>query len=119
MTHASRSDRPELQVPGPPSVAEGWQASGRSASALPAQTGVRSEAARAAPARYKMTPWRVICGLCWGLWTAGFTVAAFASLSGGQFGTFLGGAVLGGLAGWYDYRIWTGRARRLTLFLIF
>jgi hypothetical protein len=27
--------------------------------------------------------------------------------------------ILAGLAGWYDYRIWTLKARRLTMFIIF
>jgi hypothetical protein len=74
--------------------------------------------AAAAP-RYRMSAWRVACGICWGMWTLLFGVGAIAALAGGQVGTFLGGAVLGGLSAWYDYRIWTCKARRLTLFIIF
>jgi hypothetical protein len=66
-----------------------------------------------------MTGWRVACGVCWGLWTVLFGVGAIVGLSQGSIGTFLLGAVLAGLAGWYDYRIWTLKARRLTLFIIF
>ena len=67
----------------------------------------------------RMTGWRVTCGICWAFWTVVLTVSAFASLGAGNFGAFLVAAVLAGLAGWYDYRIWALKARRLTLFIIF
>jgi hypothetical protein len=66
-----------------------------------------------------MTGWRVLCGICWALWTLLFAVGALVSLFQGSIGPFLLGAVLAGLAGWYDYRIWALKARRLTLFIIF
>lgn len=69
--------------------------------------------------RYKMTAWRVICGSCWALWTALFAIGAISELANGKFSTFLAAAVLAGLAGWYDYRIWSLKARRLTLLIIF
>lgn len=67
----------------------------------------------------RMTGWRVICGICWAAWTLLFSIGAFVSLAHGGFGSFLVGGILAGLSGWYDYRIWTLRARRLTLFIIF
>ena len=67
----------------------------------------------------RMTGWRITCGICWALWTLLFTVSALVSLAHASFGTFLLAGVLAGLAGWYDYRIWTLKARRLTLFIIF
>jgi hypothetical protein len=67
----------------------------------------------------RMTGWRVTCGICWAFWTLLFAISALVSLFHGGFGTFLAGGILAGLAGWYDYRIWTLRARRLTLFIIF
>lgn len=67
----------------------------------------------------RMTGWRITCGICWALWTLLFTVSALVSLAHASFGSFLLAGVLAGLAGWYDYRIWALKARRLTLFIIF
>jgi hypothetical protein len=67
----------------------------------------------------RMTGWRITCGICWAFWTLLFGIGALVSLSHGGFGSFLVGGILAGLAGWYDYRIWTLKAQRLTLFIIF
>jgi hypothetical protein len=67
----------------------------------------------------RMTGWRITCGICWAFWTLLFGIGALVSLSHGGFGSFLVGGILAGLTGWYDYRIWTLKARRLTLFIIF
>jgi hypothetical protein len=67
----------------------------------------------------RMTGYRIACGICWALWTLLFTIGAFTSFATGSAGTGLLGLVLAGLAGWYDYRIWALKARRLTFFLIF
>ncbi len=56
-------------------------------------------------------------GLLWAAWTAVLTIGGFAELFGGQILGGLFALVLAALAGRYDYRIWTWRARRL-LFLI-
>jgi hypothetical protein len=56
-------------------------------------------------------------GLLWAAWTAVLTIGGFAELFGGQVLGGLLALVLAALAGRYDYRIWTWRARRL-LFLI-
>jgi|SRR5271166_1683875 hypothetical protein len=66
----------------------------------------------------KMTGYRIACGICWAFWTfllfLGFVFSITSSPAAALFAL-----VLSGLAGWYDYRIWTLRARRLTFFLIF
>lgn len=67
----------------------------------------------------RMTGWRITCGICWAFWTLLFGIGALVGLFHGGFGTFLVGGILASLAGWYDYRIWTLKARRLTLFIIF
>lgn len=67
----------------------------------------------------RMTGWRITCGICWALWTLMFSVGALVSLAHASFGSFLIAGILAGLAGWYDYRIWALKARRLTLFIIF
>ena len=56
-------------------------------------------------------------GLLWAAWTAVLTIGGFAEVFGGQILGGLFALVLAALAGRYDYRIWTWRARRL-LFLI-
>ncbi len=56
-------------------------------------------------------------GLLWAAWTLVLAVAGFSGLFSGQILTGLFALVLAVLAGRYDYRIWTWRARRL-LFLI-
>jgi len=83
---------------------------------------------------------RLMYGLLWAFWTVTLTVGGLAALASGV--TALGGtdtASLGttplsspgsiwygliglglaGLAGWYDYRIWTWQAKRLWFFIIF
>jgi hypothetical protein len=67
----------------------------------------------------RMTGYRIACGICWAFWTVLFTIGAFASFGAGNAGPGLLALVLAGLAVWYDYRIWTLKARRLTFFLIF
>jgi hypothetical protein len=67
----------------------------------------------------QMTGWRTTCGICWALWTLVFGIGALVSLAHASFGSFLVAGIRAGLAGWYDYRIWTLKARRLTIFIIF
>jgi hypothetical protein len=62
----------------------------------------------------KMTVYRVICGICWAIWT--FVSLLYAvSAPGGV----VGGLILAVLFGFYDWRIWTRRTRFLTILLIF
>ena len=58
---------------------------------------------------------RVGYGLLWAGWTLLLTIAGFVGLFGGHI---LSGLFALVLAGRYDYRIWTWRARRLLFFLI-
>jgi hypothetical protein len=60
-----------------------------------------------------MSGYRVACGICWSFWTLLFIIGVFAAPG---FGSKMLSLVL---AGWYAYRIWTLKARRLTFFLIF
>ena len=60
---------------------------------------------------------RIFYGLLWAGWTALLAIAGFAALFGGQVLVGLFALAAAGVAGHYDYRIWTWRARRL-LFLI-
>jgi hypothetical protein len=65
----------------------------------------------------RMTGFRVLCGMIWAVLAVGIGAGGVAELSIGN----IGGAVLCFVivipASWYDYRIWTRKARRL--FLIF
>lgn len=62
---------------------------------------------------------RVGYGLLWAGWTTVLVIAGFSGLFGGQILGGLLALALGVLAGRYDYRIWTWRARRLLFFIIF
>jgi hypothetical protein len=74
--------------------------------------------ATAAPQAFPYSPGkRAGYGLLWAVWTAVLAIAGFSALFGGQVLIGLFALVLAVLAGRYDYRIWTWRARRL-LFLI-
>ena len=66
------------------------------------------------PLPVKFTLWRALCGLCWLFWTFVFVLGTFAAPGAGHAGCF----ILAVLSGFYDWRIWTRRARRLTLFII-
>ena len=61
---------------------------------------------------------RASYGLLWAAWTALLAIAGFTGLFGGQILSGLLALVLAALAGRYDYRIWTWRARRLLFFII-
>jgi hypothetical protein len=63
--------------------------------------------------RVRMTPFRVICGILWLAIAIAFGVGAIYNLANGTVGEGRFGLVIAGLAGWYDYRIWTLKARRL------
>lgn len=65
----------------------------------------------------QMTVTRVICGILWALVAVGFAAGAIYNLVHPDVGQALFGIVISVLAGWYDYRIWTLKARRL-LFVI-
>lgn len=62
---------------------------------------------------------RVLCGIWWALGTAICAISALISLFGGHFLQFLGAGAIAGLIGWYDYRIWTFKAKWLMFLIIF
>lgn len=80
----------------------------------PVQAQVPSPAARLPYSHGK----RVGYGVLWAAWTTVLTIGGFAALFSGQVLAGLIGLVLAALAGRYDYRIWTWRARRLLFLLI-
>jgi len=57
----------------------------------------------------------VICGILWGAVALVFGIGAIYNVSHNTWGEVAFGAVIAALAGWYDYRIWTLKARRLWL----
>lgn len=62
---------------------------------------------------------RLLCGIWWALGTAICAISAVISLFGGHFLQFLGAGAIAGLIGWYDYRIWTFKAKWLMFLIIF
>lgn len=62
---------------------------------------------------------RILCGIWWALGTAICGISALISLFGGHFLQFLGAGAIAGLIGWYDYRIWTFKAKWLMFLIIF
>jgi len=67
----------------------------------------------------RMTGYRIACGIVWAFWTVALLVGAISAFASGSVGTGLLCLVLSGLAAWYDIRIWTLKARRLTFFIVF
>jgi hypothetical protein len=65
----------------------------------------------------RMTVFRAICGVVWGAVSIGFGIGAIYNLIHLNVVQVLFGAAICGLAGWYDYRIWTLKARRLFLII--
>jgi hypothetical protein len=66
----------------------------------------------------RMTGYRAICGIWWSFLAVVFTVVAFTGYFGkGDVGGGLVSLILSGLCGWYAYRIWTLKARRLWLII--
>ena len=54
----------------------------------------------------------------WAGWTLLLAIGSVVTLANGSPAGLLG-LVLAGLAGWYDYRMWTGRAKWLNILIIF
>ena len=65
----------------------------------------------------RMTVTRVIVGVVWGAVALGFAIGAIYNLVHPDIGQALAGIGISALAGWYDYRIWTLRARKLLFVL--
>jgi hypothetical protein len=69
-------------------------------------------------AQPRMTVFRVICGIVWAVIAIGFAIGVIVNITGhGNAGDIIVGAIISVLAGWYDYRIWTLKARRLFLII--
>jgi len=121
MTNSSSYDGilpEELTAPGA-QQAPGFGAPGpRHVAYMPPGQGQFTPSAPAgyASSRYRMSGRRVACGICWAIWTLAFIIGIF---SAGSVGGSLLCLALAPLAGWYDYRIWSGKARRLTFFIVF
>ena len=60
-----------------------------------------------------MTAYRVIMGICWAFWALVLTVSGIVELLAGGYVAGLLCLISGLIAGWHDYRVWTGRAERL------
>jgi hypothetical protein len=65
----------------------------------------------------RMSRARIVCGVLWGLIAAVIGVGGVAELTIGNVGGAVVCLVVGVGSGWYDYRVWTFKARRL-LFII-
>ena len=70
------------------------------------------------PPRPRYGPRRVFCGLWWGLITIGGAGACITGLANSQFLHGLGELVVAILAGWYDYRIWSLKAKWLMFLFV-
>ena len=62
---------------------------------------------------------RVACGAWWALGTLLLAIATIANLASGSFLQALVALALTGLVGWYDYRVWTFKAKWLMFLIIF
>lgn len=58
-------------------------------------------------------------GVLWAMWTLVLTVAGFSLLGQGAVAAGLIALVLAAIAGRYDWRIWSWRARKLLFLIIF
>jgi hypothetical protein len=67
------------------------------------------------PLPVKFSTYRAVCGACWAFWTLAFTIGIFAAPGAGHIGCL----ILAALCGLYDFRIWTRRAKYLTVFIVF
>jgi hypothetical protein len=72
----------------------------------------------AAPRRPYGEGKRMFYGLFWLCWTAVLAVGGLAILFSGQVLPGLLALALAAFAGRYDFRIWTWRARRLTILIV-
>jgi hypothetical protein len=99
----------------------GWEPSDQSSSGMtPEQAAYRQgqQDMLAKIRQPRMTVFRAICGIVWGAIAIGFGIGVIVNISGhGSAGDIIVGIVIAVLAGWYDYRIWTLKARRLFLII--
>jgi hypothetical protein len=69
------------------------------------------------PGRQRMSASRIVCGITWGAIAAVTGAGGVAELTIGIVGGAVLCFVIAAAAGWYDYRVWTSRARRLWIIL--
>src|SRR3984957_1158668 len=65
----------------------------------------------------RMTVFRGICGVVWAGISVAFALGAIYNIGQHSWGDVVFGLLIAILAGWYDYRIWTLKARRLWLII--
>ena len=63
----------------------------------------------------RMSGYRIICGITWAVIAVGLGAGGVAELTIDQIGGAVVCLAIAVPAGWYDYRIWTLKARRLLL----
>jgi hypothetical protein len=80
------------------------------------QPGQQDMPSRPAPRRLSLA--RVVCGVVWGVIAAITAVGGGAELAIGNVGGAVVCFVIAAGSGWYDYRVWTFKARRLLLFIM-
>jgi hypothetical protein len=68
-------------------------------------------------ARQRMSGYRIVCGIVWGVLAIGIGAGGIGEVSIGNIGGAVLCFVIAVPAGWYDYRIWTRKARRLWLII--
>jgi hypothetical protein len=67
------------------------------------------------PAPRRMSVRRIICGIIWAVLTGILAAGGIAELTISNIGGAVLCLVLAVGSGWYDFRVWTLRARRLYL----
>lgn len=84
-------------------------------SSIPPQAGYEREPQPMSMARAgrRMSVSRIICGVTWGVIAVITGVGGVLELTIGLVGAAVLCFVIAVLSGWYDYRVWTFRARRL------
>jgi hypothetical protein len=65
----------------------------------------------------RMSAYRILCGISWAAVAVVLAVGGIGEIGAGNVGGAILCWVIAVLAGWYDYRIWTLKARRLWLFI--
>jgi len=67
--------------------------------------------------RRRMSAYRIICGGFWAAVTLIVGAGAFAEFNIGNTGGGVLCVLIAIPSGWYDYRVWTFKARRLWFFM--
>jgi len=66
----------------------------------------------------RMSGLRIACGILWAVLAVGIGAGGVAELTIGNIGGAVVCLVIAALSAWYDYRIWTRKARMLLLFIV-